>query len=363
MHSILRGVYCLVVIIIAPLLFSGCTEDPKPIETVRSLKTITIGSPTSGEQRLFSGVVKSRDSSTLSFEVGGRIKSINVDIGDKVQMGQVLAVLDKEPYELDVDAATAELEKAKAHVTTTFADFERYDQLYKKNVIAKSERDNVKFQYSSAKSDVNVLTAKLNIARHDLRMTTMRAPYDGSISMRKAEAHEEIKPGQQVLDIDAHGVLEVQLAIPESNKAMLHLGLQAMISFPTLKGKQVKGVITDIGSAAIQANSFPVNVEILNPPDGIDPGMSAEVSIFAESNTQRTGFLVPAQAILPDKGKAQGFVYIFDSSTSAVKRTPVYVSGSINNMALVQGGLTEGDIIAVAGVSFLADGMKVKLIK
>jgi len=73
--------------------------------------------------------------------------------------------------------------------------------------------------------------------------------------------------------------------------------------------------------------------------------------------------VVPIQAILPVQDARQGYAFVYDPQTSTVKKTRIRVSGSQQDQAIVLEGLAAGDIIAVAGVSFLADGMKVRLMK
>jgi multidrug efflux pump subunit AcrA (membrane-fusion protein) len=91
--------------------------------------------------------------------------------------------------------------------------------------------------------------------------------------------------------------------------------------------------------------------------------MTAEVSLVLKGDSQIAGYLVPAQAILPAKDVRQGYAFVYDPETSTVRKTLVRFLGPERNMAIVSEGLSAGDIIAVAGVSFLADGMKVKLLE
>jgi multidrug efflux pump subunit AcrA (membrane-fusion protein) len=105
----LKGMTWLLCIAVA---LTACKEKAEIIEVVRAIKTMTVSEQPTEKIRKFSGQVAAVDSSGLSFEVGGQVASVEVDIGDRVKKGQVLAVLDPEPYELDVDAAQAELVKA-----------------------------------------------------------------------------------------------------------------------------------------------------------------------------------------------------------------------------------------------------------
>jgi RND family efflux transporter MFP subunit len=262
-----------------------------------------------------------------------------------------------------VNAAQAELVKAKAKVVNTREEYERQKRVYDQGAGAKSRVERAEYNYNAARSAVDYQVAKLNLAQRDLRKTTLKAPYNGSIAWRSVDSHEEIKAGQRVFTIDAKGALEVQLAVPETTIHRLYIGAPATIMFPTLPDESVKGTITYIGSAAVKANAFPVKVGLINPPPQISPGMTAEAMLFLEDEGQETGYLVPIQAILPTEDAKQGYVFVYDSSTSTVKKTLVHTRGAQRNMSIVHEGLSPGDIIAMAGVSFLADGMKVKLMK
>jgi multidrug efflux system membrane fusion protein len=135
------------------------------------------------------------------------------------------------------------------------------------------------------------------------------------------------------------------------------------ITFPTLSGESAKGRISYIGSAAVKAGAFPVKVELIDPNKNVRPGMTAEANLFIKDENLEAGYLVPFQALLPSPEANRGYAFVYDPGTSTVKKTPVRARGTENKKAIVSEGLAAGDIIAVAGVSFLADGMKVKLMK
>jgi multidrug efflux pump subunit AcrA (membrane-fusion protein) len=82
-----------------------------------------------------------------------------------------------------------------------------------------------------------------------------------------------------------------------------------------------------------------------------------------KDENQKPGYLVPIQAVLPSPEPDRGYAFVYDSQTSTVKKTPVRSRGTESKQVIVYEGLADGDIIAVAGVSFLADGMEVKLME
>jgi multidrug efflux pump subunit AcrA (membrane-fusion protein) len=91
--------------------------------------------------------------------------------------------------------------------------------------------------------------------------------------------------------------------------------------------------------------------------------MTAEAILATKNENWEPGYMVPLQALLPAPEQNQAYVFVYDPKTSTVSKTPVHIRGAERKKAIVVKGLAAEDIIAVAGVSFLDDGMKVKLMK
>jgi RND family efflux transporter MFP subunit len=342
---------------------TACKEKTEIVEIIRAIETITVKEQAPWQIRKLSGIVDAVDSSDLSFEVGGQVEVVEVDIGDSVKKDQVLAVLDPEPYELRVAEIQAELVKARDNVTKTKLEYERQKRIFEQGAGAKRFVEISQYNYKAARSEVKVQIAKLDNAKRDLSKTKLLAPYDGTIAWRSVEPNEEVFVGKKIFEIDAKGKMEVQLAVPETTIDRISIDDSTIVTFPTLPGESVKGRISYIGSAAVKANAFPVKVELIDPKDNVKPGMTAEATLSIEDENRNPGHLIPLQSILMAQEANRGFVFVYDSETSSVKKTPVSFRGTQHKKALVDEGLAAGDIIAVAGVSFLADGLEVKLTK
>jgi len=342
---------------------TSCKEKTEIVEVVRSIKTMTVSQQATGKIIKFPGPVAAVDSSGLSFQVGGQVVSVEVDIGDRVKKDQVLAVLDTEPYQLDVDAIQAELIKAKDNVAKTKAEYERQKRIFEQGAGAKKFLEVAEFNYKAARSAVNYQVARLDQVNRNLRKTKLLAPYDGTIAWRSVNPNEEVKIGQKVFEINATGKMEVQLAVPETTIDQINIDDPATITFPTLPGASTQGRISFIGSAAVKANAFPVKVELIDPPQTVKPGMTAEASLLIKAENREPGYTVPLQALLPAPEPNRGYAFVYDPQTSTVQKTAVRSRGTEGKEAVVYEGLADGDIIAVAGVSFLADGMEVKLME
>ena len=356
----LKGMTWLLCIAVA---LTACKEKAEIIEVVRAIKTITVSEQPSMLIRKFPGQVAAVDSSGLSFEVGGQVASVEVDIGDRVKKGQVLAVLDPEPYELDVDAIEAELIKARENVTKTKAEYDRQKRIFEQGAGAERYVEVTEYDYKAALSGVDFQIARLDQVKRNLRKTKLLSPYDGIIAWRSVEPNEEVLAGKKILEINATGKMEVQLAVPETNIDLIHLDDPVTITFPTLPDESAYGRISYIGGAAVKANAFPVKVALMNPGEKVKPGMTAEANLSLKDENRKSGYLVPMQAVLPSPEPNRGYAFVYDPGTSTVKKTPVRSRGTADKRVIIDEGLEAGDIIAVAGVSFLADGLEVKLLE
>ena len=342
---------------------AACKEKTEIIEVVRSIKTFTVSKQEAEKIFKFAGIVAAVDSSGLSFQVGGQVASVNVDIGDRVTKGQVLAVLDPEPYQLEVNEIQAELARARDNVTKTKSEYERQKRIFEEGAGAQRFVEVSEYEYKAARSAIEFQIARLDQVKRNLRKTKLLSPYDGAIAWRAVQPNEEVRIGQKVFEINATGKMEVQLAIPETTVDLILIDDPTKVTFPTLPGETVQGRISYIGAAAVKANAFPVKVELSDPNEKVLPGMTAEANLVVKAENQKPGFIVPFQALLPAPEANQGFAFVYDRQTSTVKKTAVRSRGSEGKEIIIYEGLAAGDMIAAAGVSFLADGMKVNLLK
>ena len=127
---------------------------------------------------------------------------------------------------------------------------------------------------------------RLDQANRNLRKTKLLAPYNGTIAWRSVQPNEEVHAGQKILEINATGKMEVELAVPETTIDRIHIDDPATITFPTLPGESAKGRISYIGGAAVKANAFPVKVELIDPNEKVKPGMTAEANLVIKDKAE-----------------------------------------------------------------------------
>ena len=345
------------------LLVSACGgEVAEPVERVRAVKTILVAERASGQLRKFPGTVEPVDNSSLSFEVSGLVREVHANAGDKFEKGQVLAVLDRQAFELNVESARAALSRAQAQFEEKGTAFDREQRIQAQDPGATTQRavDQARAAYESNRQNVSYSRAQLDLARRDLLNTELRAPFEGVVSARHIEAFEEVNRGMPVYDVFVEGAMEATVAIPENMIADVYLGLRGEVR---LADAVYQAVVSEVGSAATSANAFPVKATIIDADEEVRPGMTAELTLlFALEQEGQTGYLVPLQALAPGLASDDRHVFVYDTETSTVRKTAVQGRGLVGNQFIVTAGIAPGDVIVVAGVPFLRDGQQVTLL-
>jgi RND family efflux transporter MFP subunit len=347
---------------VSALWLTACEEKQAEVgDRIRAIKTVTIADQGTGRLHKFPGIVEAVDTSSVSFEVAGNTREVNVKVGDRVAEGQVLATLDETPFQLNVEGAQAALARARAQLAEKETQYQRQSTLYEKGWVAKSAYDEALAARESVANEVAYATSQLALARRDLEKTKLAAPFDGIIAKKYVDPFQEVARGEKVFEIYREGDMEAVISVPESLISDVVLEMPAQIAFPAEQVKSVAGQVSEIGTVAGDANAFPVKVALADPPENVLPGMTAEVALTLGQVDGADSYLVPLSAIAAGDAPGEGYIFVFDPDSSTVKKTQISGRGVEGNRALITGGIAPGDVIAVAGVTFLHDGQKVEL--
>lgn len=342
----------------------ACEEPEAPPEPpIRAIKTVTVSDRAGEQSRRIAGLTEAAVVSDLAFESPGRMTEITVDIGDRVEKEQVIARLDPEPFELRISSTRGELVDAQAKLTDAKAKFEQQKRLYEEGFATKTSYDTALANLNSAESNLQVAESQLKLAERDLERAVLKSPFPGQVSEKYVERFTEVTAGQRIVQVSADGETKVKSNVPEGLVQRLQPGQKVTVSFPTLNDAEVGGTITQIGARATSTNSFPVTV-VLDASDlPLRSGLTAEVIFAFATDATGKAFLLPLSSLLPTTEAGKGYIFVFDAAESVVRRRTVQVLNVSGNDLEVVGEIAEGDIVAVAGVSFLVDGMKVKLLE
>jgi RND family efflux transporter MFP subunit len=355
----------LLTILLTTFLLS-CSEQAVTTEkAIRPIAWTKVTESSLQQLRTLSGIVAPVEATNLSFEVMGKIQSVDVKLGDTVQKGQMLAQLNHRSFELSLKSAQAQLDKANSAMVEAKNGFTRYSQLIKQGLVSQSGFDNAKANFESSKSAVGVAQAQLDIAKKNLQDSTLLAPYNGIITKRLIEPSQQISAGQDAFEIEGKHGLEVNVMVPETLIRELQQNTIIPVRFPVLTKTKMLGRIAEIGTRAETANAFPVTVVLQEENPLLRAGMTAEVD-FSFEGVGQTGYQgitisVPFTALRAGVDQ-KSYVYVYDEKNQVVNQRQVQTENVLNNIVFISSGLKSGEIIAIAGVAFLRDGQKVSLL-
>src|SRR5688500_15959570 len=262
---------------VSTLLLSACGRGDAVEEAPRP---VLVTHPVAADQttNAFAGDVRAREESQLSFRVGGKLVQRNVDVGDHVRVGQVLATLDPGDLQAQARAAQAQLAAAEAELGRARADQARFAKLAGDQRVSRSTLDAQNAAATAAQGQVNAARAELEVARNQAEYSQLRALRDGVIAARHAEAGQVVAAGQSVFSLAADGVREVAFALPEGMVAVIRTGQPVQVESWSRPGERWNGRIREISPAADPASrTFAARVAVDAPAGALELGQSARV--------------------------------------------------------------------------------------
>ena len=337
---------------------AGCSDKPQATLEPRLVNVVRVTFGSSSSDVGYSGEVRARYETALSFRVGGKIVARNVEVGGLAKKGDVLARLDPEDQQLNARSAQSQLAAAKSEYEQSRAELERYSDLYQKAFISKAEIDRHKNTYNVAKARLDQAQAQLAVTRNQAGYTELTADHAGVVTVIAVEVGQVVAAGQTVMKLARTDDREVAISIPENRLIELGAAREIDISLWADPSKPYKGRLREVSpSADPVTRTYAAKISVLNADPAMKLGMTANVYL---RGVQRTvAVMLPATALFQDKGQAA--VWIVDKTASQVKLVPVEVGEYVEDKVAVLSGLSPGDMVVRAGVHKLFPGEKVRV--
>ena len=295
-----------------------------------------------GEQR-YAGTVEEANGTSLSYSVGGTVKQVLIDEGQRVSRGQLLAIMD------DRTARNAYL--AALSMRRQIEDaYKRKKQLHDNGSLPE-------IQWVDAISKLQQAVSSEQIAKKSLDDTKLYAPFSGVISKKNIDVGQNMMPSEFAFKLVNINQVKVNISIPEDEIAQFRIGQSAIIKVSALNGRMFDGRICEKGvSADVMSRSYDLKIIIDNKDGKLMPGMICEVSICKLESM--TVLVLPASVIqLDDKNKQ--FVWI-NADGKAEKRM-VTTSLQTNKGIIITDGLSEGDEVVVEGQQKVSEHVSLKI--
>lgn len=359
-----------IIILLSALVLVACDEEDTAAEkVVRGLKTFTVSESTESTVRNYPGVIESSEITGLSFEVGGSVGQIDINVGQPVTEGQVIARLDTAALELQVQSAEASVKQASAIAQNAKENLARQEELLTRGATTKVVVDQARTDAESSEASATQAQKSLETAQDNLEKSELTAPFDGIVNSVDATSFSTISAGSPVVTIYRADTFEVSFSVNFNTVNQLVVGTPARVRLADAPDVSLSAVVSEIGSRADAVSSFPIVLQLTETNPILKAGMAVETSIEFPLPAAK-GYLIPLAAVIKDgegstangDNPSELGVYLFESASSTVKRKTVTVGGVRQNSIVVLEGLSPGDKIASAGVSFLREGQEVKLL-
>ena len=288
--------------------------------------------------REFPGKLLPAQQSNLAFEIPGKINVVNVDIGDAVKKGQILA-------ELDNREATTQLKQAKAKYDLALQILNRYKDLRSEGHISIQDLDNANSEELIAKSQYEFYKVKLE-------QTKLIAPFDGVIQNRYLDTGSVINGGIPILEILGSKNVEAHISIPLKFIDKLNIGNSYDFK---IGNKRPKGVLARL--APMTPGGSDNRLAIFNFDTFFDPGSIAELKLSL--NILGRGTWVPIKSLSQSE---QGIWAIYTvNDKKVVVRDLVEILYFEGEYAFVNGTLNDGDLVVLGGAQKIIEGKSLNI--
>jgi len=335
------------------LLF-GCgrkDESPPVRDVIRPVKVMVLGDKSASDSRQFPGTVRAAERAELAFQVSGKLVKLPVKEGQKIKKGTLIAKLDPRDFKANVQSTKAQNDAAKAN-------YARGKELVSKGFISKVDFDKLKERR-------DVTAAELTKAKKSLDDSVLRAPFSGVAARRYVENFQEIQAKDPIVSLQNNATLEIVVAAPEQIVARVRDVSKANIvaMFESVPGQLFDLTLKEFATEADPKTQTFQYVFTMPQPKGVNirPGMTATVSATrTKIEDKDLVFVVPALAVFAD-GKGESHIWVVNKESNTVKKRKV-TTGNLagSDKIKVIDGLFPGDMIVVAGVSQLREGMTIR---
>ena len=314
---------------------------------VKPVKLMTVSTNTPRLERRFYGQVAARRSVDLAFQVPGQIVEFPVVEGNTVPKGELIAELDLEPFELQLEQAKLQREQADRTVAR----------------LHKLEGTVSQVSIDDAETQAGLTRIALRNAEYELEHATLKAPFDALVSSRNVEVFTTVSAGNPIVRLHDMSELHIEVDVPEIlfQRADEDPSARIYAEFPAREGRFPLSVLEFDAEASSVGQTYRITFAMI-PPEGFSvlPGASATVTVSADFGT--AGIEVPPSALVMDPEGQTGVVTFSPAGgdTGTALWTEVTVEPTEAGGFLVTEGLQDGQEIVVTGGAALENGQDVR---
>lgn len=353
-------------LILSGLLLGSCSSDgKKSVQNTDAPISVTVSRTTAGTEgssATASGKLVAKNSVNVSTRMMGYITSMNAEVGQNVNAGQLLVSINATDIQAKGGQANAQIAQAQASYNIAKKDYERFQNLYKSQSASQKELDDMRARYEMAQAGLQAAQQMKNEVNAQYRYTNVTAPISGTVTAKFAEQGDMASPGMPLLTIESPSSLQAQVLVSEQNIAMISNGMPVEVTLKSLN-KTVSGTVSEISKSSAQTGGqYMVKINIHNA-SGLLPGMFVNVQFpFKSSGKINQSFqesmMIPKTALV-ENGQLTG-VYVVSSQNTAVLRW-LKTGKSLGDQVEVLSGLDPKESYIISSTGKLYNGAKVQI--
>jgi len=344
-------------LVVAVLGLTGCNHDDEEVVNQAATKTViadvyTVSLGTVPLTATVPGAVVPDQRAQIASRLMGYIKNLDVKVGQKVKVGDLLFSIDSGDIKSQISQARSGYQQALAALTDARLDFNRFTKLYKEDSVSKQQYDKVRLQLSVAEQNLSSAKTSLDQAKAQLKYANVTAPFDGVIVQKNAVAGSLAAPGNPIVVMENMTSLSVQTQVSADLYAVLRNGDTAQIVLDGMDKPIVGTIYTLVSAADPKSRTHTVKLSLPNVND-VNSGTFARVSF---TRGERQTMMLPDAAIVNRAGIEGVFVVENGRAFFHMVRT----GAKINNMVEIQSGLALGEQVVTSNNADMLNGEMVE---
>jgi RND family efflux transporter MFP subunit len=312
------------------------------------------------------------DSAELSAQVTGRLREVRADIGDRVDKGALLAVIDASEThrqiteaKAQVQGAEADEQRAKVELTAGRVELERAERLFAEKLLSAQELDAHKSRVEVARAEQRAAAARqaqtearVGVLAQAVAFSRLTAPFAGAVAERYLDPGSLVRPGSPVLRLVASGVLGVSFRVPEHDLARVHVGAAFTVTTRATGARGFPGKVVRVSAEVSRLDRMAAAEGVLDEEYAVlRPGMHAQVELT--SDELEDVVVVPSAAIVRRHSAAGTELGVWSVKDRVVRWVPVRPLGESGARMGVE-GLEAGALVVTLGHDGLSDGARVR---
>lgn len=339
------------------LMTSGCSKPAAKDPRLQSPRVEVFQAEAAGSnRRTFTGVVEARVQSDLGFRVGGKVLERSVNMGQRVQKGQILMRIDSVDLNLSLAAQQANVEAARAKYTQAKADEARSVGLVKSGVVSRERYDQALAALDSSKAQLEAAEAQARISNNSSEYAVLLADADGIIVRTLSEPGQVVAAGQTVIQLAHDGPREALIYLPEGVRPDLGTTASAQLYG---QDQVYQARLRQLSGAADPASrTFEARYVLEGEAAAAPLGSTVTATFLTKQASDHPPVLVPVGAI-HDRGHGPGVWIVNDKAE--VNFRSVQIASIGKEEAVVSHGVGAGEKVVALGAHLLHEGQAVNL--